>query len=209
MSETSRDVPQEREIKLLLSDLEALARRLESAGASLSQPRVYELDLRFDDAQGTLSTEHRVLRLRRDRATHLTYKGPAQLGQPVSVRDEIEVEVSDFEKTRMLLEALGYHVSVFYEKYRRTYLFQGAQVMLDEMPYGTFCEIEASSSDQIMAIAQQLGLDPDCKVLESYLALFDRLRTEKGWTMTNLSFADFAGLSLTPADLGLRPADHP
>jgi adenylate cyclase class 2 len=209
MSETSRDVPQEREIKLLLSDLEGLAERLETAGASLIQPRVYELDLRFDDAQGSLSADHRVLRLRRDHTTHLTYKGPAQLGQPVSVRDEIEVEVSDFEKTRMFLEALGYHVSVFYEKYRRTYLFRGAQVMLDEMPYGTFCEIEGPSPDQIIAIAQQLGLDPDCKVLESYLTLFERLRAEKGWTLANLSFDGFAGMSLTPADLGLRPADHP
>ena len=51
-------------------------------------------------------------------------------------------EVSSFDNAKALLEALGYRVSVMYEKYRTTYDWGGCEVTLDEMPYGDFAEIE-------------------------------------------------------------------
>ncbi len=43
-------------------------------GAGLIQPRVHELNLRFDNSNGDFQREGRVLRLRRDHAVRLTYK---------------------------------------------------------------------------------------------------------------------------------------
>ena len=45
---------QELEVKYYISDLPALERRLQSLGAQLVQPRIQELNLRFDLASGEL-----------------------------------------------------------------------------------------------------------------------------------------------------------
>jgi adenylate cyclase class 2 len=169
-------VEQEVEAKFPVRSLETVRKRLEQAGAVLEAPRVHEVNLRFDTPEGTLTRERRVLRLRRDSRAVLTYKGAAQPGQEVSVRQEIEVEVSDFEAARRLLEALGYRVSTMYEKYRTTYRLMDAHVVLDEMPFGNFVEIEGENAEKIHAIASVLGLRWEARVAESYLGLFERVR---------------------------------
>src|SRR5512133_3240001 len=96
------------EVKFLIKDLSRLELRIVALGGKLVQPRVKETNLRFDTPGKDLSRDHRVLRLRQDKQVRLTYKGAAQLNHPVSVRREIEVEVSSFDDTLLLLEALGY-----------------------------------------------------------------------------------------------------
>ena len=58
-------------------------------------------------------------------------------------RFEAEVVVSDFETMDVILRRLGYVVSLIYEKYRATYTLGDAEIVLDELPYGNFTEIEA------------------------------------------------------------------
>src|SRR3990172_1232689 len=132
----------ELEIKLYLNDLPAFRQRLEALGAKLVQLRVHEVNLRFDTPEGSLTRSLQVLRLRQDTAARLTYKGPGEDTGGVRARRELEFTVSDFEAARALLEALGYQVSLMYEKYRTTYDLDGVYVTLDEMPYGDFAEIE-------------------------------------------------------------------
>ena len=140
---------QELEVKFYLSDLPALRARLEAAGAQLFKPRVHEINLRFDTPSGDLTRGYRVLRLRQDSEARLTYKGPGELVDGVRSRQELEFTVSDFETARHFLEALGYEVSVMYEKYRATYTLNGVLVTLDEMPYGKFAEIEGPDGASI------------------------------------------------------------
>src|SRR5512133_3090131 len=97
---------QEIEVKFYLQNLGALETRLKKMGANLIQPRIFELNLRFDTAEGTLSHSKQVLRLRQDTQALLTYKGAAQERSDVASRKEIEFTVSDFAATRRLLEAL-------------------------------------------------------------------------------------------------------
>jgi adenylate cyclase class 2 len=140
---------QELEVKFYLPDLPALRARLETAGAQLVQPRVHEINLRFDTPSGDLTRSYRVLRLRQDTEARLTYKGPGELVDGVRSRQELEFTVSDFGTARHFLEALGYEVSVMYEKYRATYTLRGVLVTLDEMPYGYFAEIEGPDGASI------------------------------------------------------------
>ena len=74
------------------------------------QPRLFELNLRFDTPEGELSRGRKVLRLRQDTQALLTFKGPAQDRSDVAARQEIEFTVSDFLAARHFLEALGYRV---------------------------------------------------------------------------------------------------
>jgi len=199
---------QEIEAKFYLRHPRRLRRALRAAGAHKVAARVHELNLRFDFPDGHLTREHRVLRLRRDSRAVLTYKGPSDPQQPVSVRQEIEVAVADFTAMHHLLEALGLQVSVIYEKKRTTYALGSVQVMLDEMPYGTFCEIEGPDAESIRHAAETLGLNWNARVTVSYLALFERLKQQHHLEIPHLTFEGFAGLQIGPADLGLQPADE-
>lgn len=198
---------QEIEVKFLVRDLTTIAARLERLGARISHPRVHEMNLRFDTPTGALTRERRVLRLRQDAAAVLTYKGPQDPDQQVSMRQEIEFTVSDFQAARRLLEALGYHVAVAYEKYRTMYAWGNLVVTLDEMPYGSFIEIEGPDPVSIQSAAADLQLDWDARSITSYLALFNHLCLTRGLTAQNLTFDELKGIEAAPQDLGMHYAD--
>ena len=107
---------QELEVKYLISDLAGLESRVQELGALKFQPRTHEVNLRFDTPSGDLAQKYQVLRLRQDIETRLTFKGPAHTEQGVRIRQEIEFTVGDFDAARLFLEALGFQVSMIYEK---------------------------------------------------------------------------------------------
>lgn len=199
---------QELEIKLYLADLPAFKSKLESINASLVEPRLHEVNLRFDLPGGELTKNLQVLRLRQDTRARMTYKGPGETIDGVYARREIEFSVSDFQSAQTLLEALGYRVSLMYEKFRTMYTLEGLQITLDEMPYGNFTEIEGADTSAIHRVAGELDLSWEARILESYTSLFDLLKEKRGLTFRDLSFTNFSDLHISPADLGVIQADQ-
>ena len=197
---------QELEVKFYLPDYSALKTRLAAEGAVLVQPRVHEINLRFDTPLEELSRTYRVLRLRQDTQARVTYKGPGEESDGVRLRQELEFTVSDFAAAQAVFEALGYRVALMYEKYRTTYVLGEVQVVLDELPYGNFIEIEGPDGGTIRRCAEKLGLDWEMRILESYVFLFERLRQARAWEFHDLSFANFAGIAISPEELGVRQA---
>lgn len=197
----------EQEAKFRVNNLEALAESLQALGAVCTQERTYELNLRFDSADGKLAAAYQVLRLRQDQRSRLTFKGPSDPNSAVSSRREIEVEVGDLGTARAILEALGYQVVVSYEKYRAAYQLGQVEVSLDEMPFGTFSEIEGPDEGSIQAAAEQLGLNWEARSKLSYLAIFGALKDAFGLTMSDLTFEAFAGQAYALEKIGLLPAD--
>lgn len=198
---------QEKEVKFYLRNLEAMATRLEATGADLVRPRVLERNLRLDTPDGALSAGHRVLRLRQDDRVRVTYKDNTHIEAGVLVRTEIEFTADDLELALRLFEALGYQVVVLYEKYRRVYRLGDVEVVLDEMPFGDFMEIEAPNTTLIEGVAQMLGLNWERRGIASYLGLFDVLKQHQDIDFRDLSFANFASLEISPDDLEVEPAD--
>jgi adenylate cyclase, class 2 len=199
---------QEMEAKFAIRDLAKIGRRLQALGAELAFPRVLETNLRFDTPDFSLSRARQVLRLRQDAGSVMTFKGPAKMGEAVSVRQEIEFQVSDFGAARRLLEALGYQVAVIYEKYRTTYHLDELAITLDEMPFGSFIEIEGPGAEAIQKAAADLDLDWDARSNASYLGLFDLLRTARGLTARHLTFEELRGVQASPEEYGMRFADN-
>lgn len=197
----------ELEVKFYLPNLFELQSRLEALGAQLVQPRVHEINLRFDTPSGDLAGGYRVLRLRQDTEARLTYKGPGEVQDGVRIRQELEFTVSSFDIARSFLEALGYEISVMYEKYRAIYALGGVLVTLDEMPYGYFAEVEGPDGNSIHRTADVLELDWETRILDSYLLLFDRLRSRLDLTFRDLSFANFEGLNVTGEMLGVQEVE--
>ena len=178
------------EAKFLLPHLADVRLRVLSGGGRLVEPRSLELNLRFDDNAGHLAAGGRVLRLRRDRTTRLTYKAP---GPTAEERAEMELEIDSADGGRQLLEALGYRVVAAYEKYRETFAFGDERVMLDELPFGYFVEIEAASVNRLRTAAEGLGLPWESRLQASYLDLFYALRPVLGLQAEEATFAAFEG----------------
>jgi adenylate cyclase, class 2 len=198
---------QELEIKLLVRDLKAIEDRLMSLGAKLKQARVLEINLRFDTTQKELSRTYKALRLRKDNQLRLTYKGPSETREGVRVRQEIEFTVSDFEAARDFLEALGYQVFMVYEKYRTEYDYHGVSISLDELPYGYFVEIEGPDPVSIRKVNQDLSLNWEGRITESYLMIFNQISQKAGLTYRDLTFELFQERDLAERVLGFIPAD--
>jgi adenylate cyclase class 2 len=201
----------ETEAKFYVRDLNRIKSRLEEMGARLVQERVLETNIRFDLPGSPLRAQGRVLRLRHDTNTKFTYKSASTNEQGVLSREEIEFEVDDFEKAKRFLEALGYQTLVYYEKYRTTYTLQSSkgsiQVMLDELPYGNFVEIEGETVDTIRAIATQLRLNWETAIATSYHALFERVRAALNRSIQDLSFVEFAEIKVEAGHLEVQAAD--
>ncbi len=198
---------QELEAKFYVRGLESVEKRLQDLGAVLVQERTHEYNLRFDTPDQDLTRNVKVLRLRKDTANRMTYKGPGVMLGGVRLRQEIEFEVSDFENAQAFLEALGFEVDMIYEKYRAVYDLGGVLVTLDEMPFGYFVEIEGPNSAQIHAVCQQLNLNWAARINDSYAALFQDVQRSLKTSIPNLTFTDFSELNITANHLGVHLAD--
>ncbi|MCZ2127239.1 MAG: class IV adenylate cyclase [Anaerolineales bacterium] len=198
----------ETEVKFLVRDLGRIETRLQNWGARLIQARVRESNLRFDNEQGELRKESRVLRLRKDSESKLTFKGASErLESGIITRQEIEFVVGDFDAAKNFLQALGFKPILFYEKFRATYQLREAQIMLDELPYGAFVEIESKSVAAIQETANLLRLNLDAAVKAGYSALFKRVAAKHNLDENLLSFQALAQITLSPEDLQIAYAD--
>ena len=201
-------VPQEIEGKWLVKDLKKLEQRLLALGAFCVQERTFENNLRFDDEQGRLTTNFNVLRLRQDDDCRLTFKGRVDMDGGVGRRSEIEFTIGDFDLAKQFLEALGYSVIFRYEKCRATYVLGSNHVMLDQLPYGDFIEIEGSSGEAVHQLSDQLHLIWEARAMTSYAGLFYAYCANTGRTIKDLTFENFVDVDVSPAQLGLRIADE-
>lgn len=199
---------QEVEVKFFVQDLQRIETRLREWKARLIQERAHEVNLRFDLPNGELSAEGKVLRLRQDAESRLTFKGPSLTNEGVMSRREIEFTVSSFDSAREFLEALGYHKIALYEKYRTTYELPETKIMLDETPLGDFVEIEGTGLQSIRETANQLDLKWEAAVPASYLSLFARVRKNLNLEFSELSFDNFKAVKVTSRELEVEPADR-
>jgi adenylate cyclase class 2 len=198
---------QEIEAKFYVQDLKRIESRIQQLDARLIQPRVLETNLRFDLPDGGLRSKGQVLRLRQDTEARLTYKGSGKSQQGIVNRTEIEFTVEDFERAKLFLEALGYQQILQYDKYRTTYELAACHIMLDELPYGNFVEIEGADIVSIRATAEKLNLNMQAAISESYSFLFEKVRQTLGLKFNDLTFANFAGLQVTQEHLQVQSAD--
>lgn len=190
------------EVKFMLRDLAPIRGRLVDMGAEIIAPRVFERNVRFDTADEALLARQQLLRLRQDTRVRLTFKGPAaeDVVSEAKVREEIELEVGHFDRMSAVLQRLGFFPIQAYEKYRETYQWRGVEIVLDEMPFGDFIELEGVEAD-LRPAAEALGLDWSRRILANYLALMELCRRSFNLSFSDLTFENFAGLSVDMGEL--------
>lgn len=187
---------EEIEIKLLVDDLAALRQRLLALGATLHTPRTYEDNWCFDTPEHRLQQQDCLLRLRRDQRNLLTYKEPPAAAETAyKVRHEYEIEVSDFAQARALVEKLGFTPVLRYEKYRETFRYQEADILLDDTPLGAVVEIEGRR-DVIEWLTTQLELGDAPRLTCSYGEMFEAVRTVYALDFRDMTFDNFKGIDI-------------
>ena len=181
------------EVKFYLPDMDAIRDRILESGA-VSIGRVFETNLRFDDANNSLIEKKSLLRLRRDTKTILTFKSePPFKNDQFKILKELEVEVSDFTTMKHILESLGFREEQVYEKWRETFLLNNTNLCLDTMPYGDFLEIEGQKQD-IKELASRIGLKWQKRILFNYLEIFNIIRQKSNLPFYDVTFSNFINI---------------
>ncbi|RKN10130.1 class IV adenylate cyclase [Streptomyces radicis] len=147
----------EYEAKFLAIDVEMLRGKIRNAGAKQVFPKSMFTRLIFenDAVQG-----EQWLRLRDEGGkTTLTLKQVSDATH-IGGTTEIEIEVSDLEKTAELLKAVGLRQVRYQQNYREEWQIGGITYDFDTWPdLPTFLEVEGPSEEAVRAAVANLGLD--------------------------------------------------
>jgi adenylate cyclase class 2 len=163
-------MPIEIEKKYRLDQKQRLAveRRLREAGA-LKHPVENEENTIYRG--GRLDFGGCALRVRRiGQRAILTFKQRIPTSSPIKHQHEEETEVASADKVNSILQSLGFQPALVYEKRRRRWKLGKAEVVIDELPFGLFMEIEASEK-AITRIEKKIGAEDLPAVLETYPTL--------------------------------------
>ena len=190
------------EVKFLVDELPQWRERLLEVGAVLEKARVYERNVRLDTADHALLKKLQLLRVRQDKVVRVTFKapGPADLVSEAKVREELEMEVGDFDTAVLIFQRLGFAPVQVYEKYRETFQVGDVEAVLDEMPFGNFLELEGSESGIKTAVAT-LGLDWKQRLTTNYLAIMAQLKAHYNLPFDDITFVNFANVTVSVAEV--------
>jgi adenylate cyclase class 2 len=146
----------EKKYRVSKARLDDLLQRLHGVGAEWRKEEFEENTLYEGHS---LDSNRCVLRLRRvgDAAT-LTYKERLPIQSDAKHQREEETRVESVEAMRAILEAIGFRARLVYEKRRHTWTLGETEIVIDELPFGLFVEIEGSESG-IAATERSLGME--------------------------------------------------
>jgi len=131
----------EKKYRLSAERRDAVAASLQEIGANFAGEDFEENIIYGGDVIG----DGAIVRVRKtqDRSL-LTFKRRVENHTDVKQQIEYETEVSDADAVAKMLLELELKVKLIYEKKRKTWKFRDVEIVLDELPFGLFMEIEGS-----------------------------------------------------------------
>ncbi len=166
----------ETEIKIKVDDFKKIQEKLNTFGAKKISS-VFEKNIVFDNEKKELKKKDCFLRVRQDKKSTLCFKGPREKTN-TKKREEIEFKISDAKKAELFLMRLGFDKKLRYEKKRETWEFKKTEIVLDELPFGKFIEIEGNEKD-IIAAAKILGYNETEYIVKTYFELAEEAGIKK------------------------------
>ena len=184
-------MPVETEIKFPVTDLAALAARLQAADFRLQTPRAFESNVLYDFPDRRMRARTEILRIRgyagRWTVTHkrLPDTGPGE--DRHKHRIETETEVADGAILAEIFLSLGLVPAFRYEKWRTEWTDGEGHCVVDETPIGNYAELEGSPQ-WIDRSATRLAVDPSQYITLSYGRLFELWCSEHNSAAQDLTF---------------------
>jgi adenylate cyclase class 2 len=174
----------EKKYRLSVKRLGEITDQLHELGAEFRK-EVFEVN--YQHRGGDMDERGATLRLRKiGDFTVLTYKEKIKTDDGSKQRLEYETSVADVDAMEKIIERLGYRLTAVYEKRRKYWHLGDVEVVLDELPFGNFMEIEGTL-DAIEKAEKQLGL----KDLEHEPRGYPRLTIKYGKTVDGVATAKF------------------
>jgi adenylate cyclase class 2 len=135
--------------------LDEITQRLIELGAEFEK-EVFEVN--YQHRGGEMDERGATLRLRKiGDFTVLTYKEKLRIENGTKHKIEHETIVSDVDATEAIIERLGYRLTAVYEKRRKYWHWGEVEIVLDELPFGLYMEIEGTQ-EAIAKAEKKLGL---------------------------------------------------
>jgi len=163
------------ELKLPLTNTQDIIDKLISLEAIFIS-EVTQHDYLYDSPFIDFKKKDEALRLRHEiceenEKVFLTYKGPATFSsEGHKIREEHEVEVSDFAKMQKILKGLRFENTAIVKKIRRTYRVNDIIIAVDSLPFGDFIELEGDAKKSEI-VRQKLGLGTVEPIKKGYIFL--------------------------------------
>ncbi len=190
----------EKKFRLTKKQRQEVLDRLPAIGA---KRKGEDLEVNTLYAGKTLDVTRSVLRLRRigNRGV-LTYKESLPPRLDIKHRREDETQIEDPDAMELILEALGFNPALVYEKHRETWRLGQTEIVIDELPFGLFMEIEGSEKD-IREIESKLAI----KRLKIETLSYPRLVLKHGAMNGGVVESRFLspGKKKRPRSLGAKP----
>lgn len=167
--------------------------KLASIGAILITPERKMRRVIVDQSVYPQLTVHYVRVRDEGDSIRLSAKIHAREGGKVGDQKEIDVTVSDYDKTIKIIEAMGFTFTVYQETLRETWQYKGAEITIDTWPgLETYSEIEAGSEEKVKEIAEELGFDWNKKIIRSakflYIQKYGLSKEEIGKKLNYITF---------------------
>lgn len=164
------------EIKFKIENIESIISFLEKNKCKISKENIQNDTIYVRDTNKVKSIEGSVwLRIRENNnKIELNYK--KQSAKSIE-SEEIEFEVSSYEKANSFLKALGFKEWVQVNKKRKYTKYKDYNICIDEVEkLGTFIEIELLTDkedkndyqQELLTIAQELGINPSSRINSHY-----------------------------------------
>ena len=167
----------ERKYRLSEKRLDEIISQLNDLGAEFDK-EVFEVN--YQHRGGEMDERGATLRLRKiGDFTVLTYKEKLKTEGGTKQKIEFETSVSDVEATEKIIERLGYKLTAVYEKRRKYWKLGEVEVVLDELPFGLFMEIE--------------GTEPEIDRAEKRLGLKEIEREPRGYPRLTVKYGKMNG----------------
>ena len=174
----------EKKYRLGPKRLEEITDRLNELGAEFRK-EVFEVN--YQHRGGDMDERGATLRLRKiGDFTVLTYKEKVKSDDGTKQRLEYETSVTDVDAMEKIIERLGYRLTAVYEKRRKYWHLNDVEVVVDELPFGHFMEIEGTI-EAIDKAEKLLGL----KEIEREPRGYPRLTIKYGTTVDGVAVAKF------------------
>lgn len=165
------------------ADFVKLRNKLADIGAKLVHAEYDSSRITFDYDDLRLDADASWIRLRHEAGGKVTLAYKKREAETIDGMKEVEVEVSDFNKTKEFMLSIGLAIKSEQQSRREIWKCNGVQIMLDTWPWiPPIVEIEGESEAAVRTVSDELRFDWSVAYFDSidavYMDHFDVTRTE-------------------------------
>lgn len=133
---------------------------------------------RFDTQDQLYEKNGKYFRIKEGLHNSFELKEKIDVDVKIRTRLDTEFEIEDVEKMEYLLNVLGLKYVRILEKYTQHWKYKNVNIVLDEVNFGFFIDIEGNDSD-IEEFCDIMNLEKNNKILVTYWELFERISNER------------------------------